>query len=192
VLQSLAEQGVKLLAVRPRDGAAAALIAAQYGRFETLSFIVEHAGPGALRMANSFGYTCAHYSTYAAQNRQLPMLQWIVSQLGHNCLSSADNHGQTAVFSGCYEGHLAVVEYIFDVLGGAALRVADTDSDAPLRMLERYEGTEFAQLRMVVPHEQPARLCAMKRLELAKAVHARLGANSPLAELSERELQKLG
>ena len=44
----------------------------------------------------------------------------------------------------CYGGRLAVVEYTFDVLGGAALRVTPTNGETPVLLLERLERTNNA------------------------------------------------
>jgi len=151
-----------------------------------LQWIEEQAGVEAIGAVDAGGGTP---TMTAAQRGQLDVVKWIASQLGPDCLRAADNGEGTSIFWACSSGQPAVAEYIFDVRGGEALQ-----------MLEYGQGTQRAQpdalahLRrpLVIPDEQPTRLCAMKRLALAKAVHARLGANSPLAELSERELQKIG
>ena len=92
-----------------------------------------------------------------------------------------------------------MVEYTFDVLGGAGLRVTSNDGGTPLLMLEADEGTDdaepetLAHLRrlLAIPDEQPAQLCAHKRLALVTAIHTRIGAASPLAELVEPELLQI-
>ena len=69
-----------------------------------------------------------------------------------------------------------------------------------LQLLEGWEGNPTAEgtrqpeamvhLRrlLAVPDDKLERLCALKRLALAQALHSRLGAASPLAELVERQL----
>jgi len=72
----------------------------------------------------------------AAPEGHLDVVKWIVSQHRPDCLRAANNTGLTPVFSVCVHGQPAVVEYIFDVLDGAALRVADNYGETPLLLLE--------------------------------------------------------
>ena len=83
----------------------------------------------------------------------------------------------------CIRAHPAVVEYVFDVLGGEALPVTNNHSHTPLHDLESREGTAHAQPEMLphlkalldVPEELPALVTAQRRLALAKALQPRLG-----------------
>ena len=50
------------------------------------------------------------------------VVKWIVSQLGPDFLRTANCNGWITVYGACHGGQPAVVEYIFDVVGGAALR----------------------------------------------------------------------
>jgi len=93
---------------------------------------------------------------------------------------------------------------IFDVLAGAALRIADFNhNETPLQILERVEGTELAMpealahLRrlLAVPDDMPARLSARMLLTLVSALvsalHSRLGAGSAVAFAMHDVLEKI-
>ena len=81
----------------------------------------------------------------AALYGHLDAVKWIVSQLGSDCLSVTDLNGDTAILRvrNC-GGQQAMVEYIFDVLGGEALRVA-ASGETQLQLLENRQGTDDAQ-----------------------------------------------
>ena len=196
--------GVDVLRTVDREGWTCTHIAnnaAQNEALPMLQWIVQEAGVETLSVANAHGVTPV---MRAAQYGHLDVVKWIVAQLGTDCLRVVSNTGKTAIFSACHgrmhghdEGQLAVLEYTFDVLGGAALRVADSNGITPLHVLMLMPAargqTILAHLRrlLAVPDEQPALLCAAKRLALAKVMHARLGAGSAAAFATHDVLQKI-
>ena len=181
-------------------GMTCAHYAAQMGQLPMLQWIVEEAGVETLRVVDGNGATpvmrAAQGHRFRPTAHHLDVIKWIVSQLGLECLSVTANSGQTVVSYECGCGHLAAVEYIFDVLGGEALRVGDRRGDTPLQVLENREGSHRAQPALqahlhrllAISEEQPALISAHMRLALAKAIHSKLGAGSPLAEPVEQEL----
>ena len=124
--------GPEALRAVAEDGWTCAHYTASRGYLTMLQWIVAEAGIATLS-ATELRITPL---TETAINGQLDVLKWIVSQLGPDCLRATNHNRETAVFEACYNNHLAVVEYIFDVLDGAALRVADNYGETPLLLLE--------------------------------------------------------
>ena len=190
-------------------GQTCAHYAANNGNLPMLQWIVEVAGIETLRSAGDADGDGRTPVMIAAREGRLDVVKWIVSRLGLDCLRTTSNRdgadiGETAVFYACVMGWPAVVEYIFDVLGGEALRVSDEDGETPLQVLEAYLGpftahftvnhiSTVAQVNMLltVPEKLPALVQAQRRLALAKATSPRLGAASAAAAGDMEVLQKI-
>jgi ankyrin repeat protein len=125
IVKYLVGEGVEAN-LRARGGRTTLHVAAQWGDFEAVRWLIEEGG-AIVTAQDEYGLTVLHY---AAEYGHLEMVRWLVEAKGLEA-AARGKHGITALHLAVFSDNVEVLEYLIHE-GKLSVNVKDEDGETPL------------------------------------------------------------